>query len=414
MKAAILTIGDELLIGQVVDTNSAWISEQLNLIGITVKHKISIGDVDAEIIKGLNIASQDVDFVFITGGLGPTRDDITKSTLCHYFNTKLVFNEEVYKDVESIFLKRNLPMIDSNRMQAMLPESCTVIRNLKGTAPGMWFKKNGVDYFSMPGVPFEMKAMMTDSILPLIKSKYNLPVILHRTILTHGVGESFLAKKIDSWENNLSDNIKLAYLPSPEYVRLRMSIKGEDVVKMTRILDEQEELLKKIIGKDIFGSGNQRLPEVVGKILLNAESTLSTAESCTGGNIARLITSIPGSSEYFKGSVVAYSNEVKSNILNVSPLIIKEYGAVSEDVVKQMAIGVRNLLGTDFSIATSGVAGPDGGTPEKPVGTVWIAVSGKEKTIAKKFLFANDREINISRSSYAALDYFRRFMLGYL
>jgi nicotinamide-nucleotide amidase len=384
------------------------------LIGINVRMKTSVGDNKQEIENALNDTLNRVEIVFITGGLGPTRDDITKSTLCDYFNTKLVFNEEIYKDVERFFIKRNLPMLESNRRQALLPESCTIIKNYKGTAAGMWFRKNGVDFISMPGVPFEMKAMMEKSILPVIKQKFDLPVILHRTILTHGIGESFLAEKIENWENNLPENLKLAYLPSPQHLRLRMSITGKDENGLIRILDEQEEKLKAYIFKEMYGHDKESLEEVVGLILKNKKATVSIAESCTGGKISQLMTSIPGSSDYFKGSLVAYSNKVKINLLNVQEEDLNKYGAVSEQVVKQMAIGIKNLIQTDYGIATSGIAGPDGGTAEKPVGTVWIALAGKDNVWAKKFLFANDRDINIMRASSAALDSFRKMLLGYL
>ncbi len=414
MTAEIITIGDEILIGQIIDTNSAWIAEQLNSIGIKIVQKTSVGDEKTNILNALNEASKRANLIFITGGLGPTKDDITKSTLCEYFDSKLVFNEQVFKDVETFFIKRNLPMIESNRQQADIPEKCNVIRNFKGTAAGMWFTKESVEFISMPGVPFEMKAMMEDSILPIIKQKFKLPVILHRTILTHGVGESFLAQRIEKWENDLPSNLKLAYLPSPEQVRLRMSIYGENEIELQKTLDEQEAKLKLYLEKEIFGYGKQSLEEVVGLILKSKNATISTAESCTGGNIAHLLTSISGSSSYFKGSVVAYSNEIKVKILKVNPSDIEQFGAVSEEVVKQMANGVRKIMKTDYAIATSGISGPDGGTEDKPVGTTWIAVASKEKVWAKKFVFANDREINIKRTSAAAIDALRRKLLGYI
>jgi nicotinamide-nucleotide amidase len=411
VNAQIITIGDEILIGQIIDTNSSWIAEQLNGIGIKVQQKISVGDDKNSIIEALN-RSCGRTMVFITGGLGPTKDDITKSTLCEFFNTRLIFNEQIFKDVESFFIKRNLPMIESNVNQAYLPESCEVIRNFKGTAAGMWFKKDGTDFISMPGVPFEMKPMMEDSIIPLIKQRFALPVIVHRTILTHGIGESFLAKKIEKWEDNLPENIKLAYLPSPEHLRLRLSIYGTDEKFLTNTLDNQEQKLKEYIENEIFGFGKQTLEEVVGIILKSKGATISTAESCTGGKIAHLLTSVAGSSSYFKGSVIAYSNEVKTTVLNVNSKDIELHGAVSEEVVKQMALGVQKLMQTDYAIATSGIAGPEGGTEEKPVGTTWIAVAGKNKIWAKKFIFSNDRDINIRRASASALDSLRRILSG--
>ncbi len=414
MTAEIITIGDEILIGQIIDSNSAWISEQLNLIGVNVRQKSSVGDDKNHIINALDEASKRAQLIFITGGLGPTKDDITKSTLCEYFNTKLVFNEDIYKDVEGFFVIRKLPMLESNRMQAEVSENCEVIRNFKGTAPGMWFEKNGVQYISMPGVPFEMKAMMEDSILPLIKLRFKLPFILHRTILTHGLGESFLAQRIEEWENNLPNNLRLAYLPSPEHVRLRMSIYGDDEIQLQKALDEQEAKLKTYLSKEIYGFEKQTLEEVVGNLLKVNKATVSTAESCTGGNISHLLTSVSGSSEYYKGSVIAYSNEVKTNVLQVKLNDIESHGVVSEEVVIQMAEGVRKLMQTDYAIATSGIAGPNGGTNEKPVGTTWIAIAGKKKTWTKKFVYANDRNINIQRASYSALDSLRRILLDYI
>ncbi len=403
MNAEIITIGDELLIGQVIDSNSAWIAEQLNLIGIKVKQISSISDDKDHIKTALKEASARANIILITGGLGPTKDDITKASLCEYFDTKLVYNKNAYKSISERFKKLNLPELESNKQQAYLPENCTVIPNLKGTASGMWFQKEEVTYISMPGVPFEMKAMMSDAVIPMIKSKFNLPVITHRTILTAGLGESFLAEKKKEWENNLPNDIKLAYLPSPEHLRLRMSIKSTSNKEAEQKLDEQENKLKAYIPDYIFGKGNEKLQDVVGKLLSNKNATLATAESCTGGNIARLITSVSGSSKYFKGSVIAYSNEVKTQVLNVEKSIIEQHGAVSEEVVKQMAVGVKRLLNTDYAIATSGIAGPDGGTAEKPVGTVWIAVADKDTVKAQKFMFSHDRNINIRRASSMAL-----------
>ncbi len=411
MQAEIITIGDEILIGQVVDTNSAWIAEQLNLIGIKVKQISSIADDKLHILEALKEASQRADLVIITGGLGPTKDDITKSTLCEYFDTKLVFHEEIFEKIATRFKKLGYPALDSNKRQADLPENCTIIPNLKGTASGMWFKKDGVSYVSMPGVPFEMKPMFSDGVIPLIRANFKLPAIVHRTILTHGLGESFLAEKIKDWEDNLPANLKLAYLPSPEHLRLRLSIFGDNKDVLEKVLDEQEKKLKTYIAKNIFGYGKQNLQEVVGTLLTAKKGTIATAESCTGGNVARLIASVSGASVYFKGAVIAYSNEIKESALNVKPGDIATYGAVSEEVVKQMALGVKNALKTDYAIATSGIAGPGGGTTEKPVGTIWIAVAGPNTVFAKKFIFGHDRDINIRRATSTALDSMRRLLL---
>jgi len=414
MQAEIITIGDELLIGQVIDSNSAWIAEQLNLIGINVKQISSIADDREHISKALDEASSRADLVLITGGLGPTKDDITKSTLCEYFDTKLVFNEDIFERIATRFKQYKLPSLDSNKRQADLPESCTIVPNLKGTASGMWFEKDNVSYVSMPGVPFEMKPMLINGVFPLIYDKFKLPVIVHRTILTHGLGESFLAEKIKDWENNLPTNLKLAYLPSPEHLRLRLSIRGNDKAKLEEILDEQEKKLSSYIPKNIFGHDKQTLQEVVGKLLIEKKGSIASAESCTGGNIARLITSVSGCSVYFKGSIIAYSNEIKEKVLNVNPDDTIKHGAVSESVVKQMAIGVKKALNTDYAIATSGIAGPGGGTDEKPVGTVWIAVAGPDKVVAKEYIFGHDRDINIRRASSRALDNMRRLLLDTL
>ncbi len=410
MKAEIITIGDELLIGQVIDSNSAWIAEQLNSIGIQVKQISSISDSCEHIKRALNEAGQRADIVLITGGLGPTKDDITKSTLCEYFNTKLVFNEKIYEQIAARFKKRNLPELESNKQQAYLPENCKIVENLQGTAAGMWFQKDKVHYISMPGVPFEMKTMMLQSILPAIKQKFELPEIIHRTILTAGLGESFLAERIKTWEDDLPKNIKLAYLPSYEHLRLRMSIRGTNRQELEKQLDEQTQKLNTYISEYIFGRDNQKLQEIIGQLLLKKNATVATAESCTGGNIAKLITSVSGSSKYFKGSVIAYANEVKNEVLNVEMNIIDKYGAVSQEVVRQMAIGVKKLLKTDYAIATSGVAGPDGGTADKPVGTVWIAISTNDKTYTQKFIFNHNREINITRASFNALNFLRRIL----
>ncbi len=403
MLAEIITIGDEILIGQIIDSNSAWIAEQFNSIGIRVKQITSVSDDETHINSALDEASKRADLIIMTGGLGPTKDDLTKKALCRYFDTRLVFNEEVFRHIEKIFTHRKFPMLDSNRKQAELPENCTIIQNKKGTASGMWFVKNDRHFISMPGVPFEMKAMVSESLIPLFRSKFKLPVIIHRTILTYGIGESFLAEKIKDWEDKLPSNMKLAYLPSPEYLRLRLSIYGEDEIPMRESIIKQEKSLHEIIPEYIFGYDKQTMPEIIGDLLKNEGKTLSTAESCSGGNIARLITSIPGSSAYFNGSVVAYSNEIKESVLKVKNEDLIKSGAVSEPIIIQMAAAARELFKTDYSIATSGIAGPDGGTDDKPVGTVWIAVAKENKVMAKKYIFGNDRDINIRRASSMAM-----------
>jgi nicotinamide-nucleotide amidase len=406
MLAEIITIGDELLIGQVIDTNSAWIAEQLNLIGIRVHQITSISDNKQHILSTLAEASRRAKLILITGGLGPTKDDITKHTLCEYFNTELVFSEEAYKNVEKLFAARGVAVTELNRLQAMVPANCRVIPNPNGTAPCMWFEKEGCIYVSMPGVPFEMKAIMHEGIIPELLKGLN-QVIIHRTILTEGVGESHLASLIEPWEDALPSFIKLAYLPQPGMVRLRLTAIGTDRKLLQAAINKAEKELLPIAGKFIFGFDTDTMESVVGQLLRNKSLTVSTAESCTGGTIAQLITSIAGSSDYFKGSVVAYSNEIKARILGVPQQTLIEFGAVSEQTVIAMAEGVRLLFSTDFAIAVSGIAGPGGGTDEKPVGTTWIAIATPTKTIAKKFLLGDHRGRNIRKASLAALNMLR-------
>jgi len=408
MKAEIITIGDELLIGQVIDTNSAWIAKELNNIGIRVVQITSIGDDHDQIIKTLTESSVRADIILITGGLGPTRDDITKLALCDFFKTHLIFDQRSFDNIERIFSVRGYAMTETNRKQAEVPAACEALQNENGTSPGMLFRYNGKIYISMPGVPFEMKALMTSSILPLLKPLSG-KVIMHRTILTQGVGESFLADKIMDWETVLPSHIKLAYLPQPGLVRLRLSATSTSADTLKQELDEQVMMLYSLISDYIFGEEEDTLESVIGQLLADHNLTVATAESCTGGYIAHLITSIPGSSRYFKGSVVSYSNEVKVETLNVNPATIESYGAVSRETVIEMAEGVRTSLKADCAIAVSGIAGPDGGTADKPVGTVWIAVSTPYRgTITKKFLFGEHRERNIRRSALAALDMLRK------
>jgi nicotinamide-nucleotide amidase len=406
MLAEIVTIGDELLIGQVVDTNSAWMAEQLNVIGIKVHQITSISDDQQHILTTLKEASERAQLILITGGLGPTKDDITKQTLCKFFGSSLVFNEKAYKNVEKLFSARGVAVTELNRLQAMVPGHCRVVTNPNGTAPCMWFEKDGCNYISMPGVPFEMKAIMELEIIPQLLNKLNR-VIIHRTILTEGVGESFLASLIEPWEDSLPSYIKLAYLPQPGMVRLRLTAYGTDRNLLQEAIDKAEKELYTFAGKFIFGFDNDTMESVVGQLLRNKGMTLSTAESCTGGNIAQLITSIAGSSDYFKGSVVAYSNEIKEKFLGVPHQLLVEHGAVSEQTVIAMAEGIRTRFVTDFAIAVSGIAGPGGGKEEKPVGTTWIAVATPTETIAGKFLFGDHRGRNIRKASIAALNMLR-------
>jgi nicotinamide-nucleotide amidase len=411
MKAEIITIGDEILIGQIIDTNSSWIGQELSKIGVSVVHRTSVSDNRQVIIDALNAAKKRADIIIITGGLGPTKDDVTKYTLAEYFGSELVLHPETLDWVTSIFTKRKLPMIDSNRNQAMVPANCEVLPNRSGTAPGMWFDEDGKVYISMPGVPFEMKVIFEEQCIPRLQKRFNLPVIMHRTILTCNIGESFLARKIEVLENDLPPHIKLAYLPNIGQVRLRFSGYHTHYATLKSEIDTIVSNLYELVGEYIFGEENDTLEKTVGVILKGKGKTLATAESCTGGYIAHLITSVPGSSAYFQGSVVSYANDIKINELGVDPDTLKTVGAVSEECVKQMADGIRQKFKVDYAISTSGIAGPDGGTETKPVGTVWIAVSSETKTIAQVFNMGDNRERTIQRTAIQGLDMLRKLLL---
>jgi nicotinamide-nucleotide amidase len=410
MQAEIITIGDELLIGQVIDSNSAWIAEQLNMTGIRVVQISSISDNRDQITKTLGEALQRADIVLTTGGLGPTKDDITKAALCDFFETRLVFHQESFDNIERIFVARGYPMTALNRAQAEVPECCTPMVNRYGTAPGMLFEKEGRLVISMPGVPFEMKSLMQEQVIPRIRGLSHSS-ILHRTLLTHGVGESFLAARIEDFEDALPVHIKLAYLPQPGMVRLRLTASGPDFAELKQELEKQADELYRLIPEYIFGENDDTLEEITGKLLREKNFTLATAESCTGGYIAHLLTSVPGSSEYFKGSVVAYANEIKENILGVSALTIQKYGAVSQETVFEMAAGIIRHFNTNCAIAVSGIAGPDGGTPEKPVGTTWISVLSPMGAETRMFTFGEHRGRNIRRAALAGLDMLRKQLM---
>lgn len=404
MNVEIITIGDELLIGQVVDTNSAWMAKELNRIGAEVLHITTVRDRREEMIEAFNEAFTRVNVVLVTGGLGPTKDDITKQTLCDYFGTKLVFSQDVYAHLENWLRGRGLHMNESNRAQALVPESCTVIQNAVGTAPIMWFEHEGRILVSMPGVPSEMKQVMTSDILPRLSSfEQDAAVILHHTCLVRNFAESALSEFLNDFEQDMPDDVKLAYLPTPGLIRLRLTARGYDREKTERDLAEQVDKLCTLLGKNILCNEDLSLTEIIGKFLKERGWMLSTAESCTGGNIAHQITKIPGSSVYFKGSVVAYSNEVKEKVLEVNLSDLNAFGAVSEPVVRQMCDGVCRLMNTECSVAVSGIAGPDGGTPDKPVGTVWIAAKCGDKIQTKLCSFSSRRENNITRATQAAL-----------
>ncbi|MCU0442070.1 MAG: competence/damage-inducible protein A [Bacteroidia bacterium] len=412
MKAEIITIGDEILIGQIIDTNSSWLGQELSKLGIAVVHRTSVSDNRKAIVDALNAAKQRADIIIMTGGLGPTKDDITKHTLAEYFGSELTLNQEVLDWVTKIFRMRKLPMIDTNRNQALVPSNCEVLFNKTGTAPGMWFDIDGKIFISMPGVPFEMKSIFETHCIPKLQKRFELPVIIHRTILTCNIGESFLAKKIEQLENDLPPHIKLAYLPSVGMVRLRFSGSHTHYATLKNEIDVIIEHLYEIVGEYIYGEENDTLEKNIGLLLKGKNKTVSTAESCTGGYIAHLITSVPGSSAYYHGSIICYANDVKINELGVSPEVLNTVGAVSEACVLQMAQGVRAKLKTDYAIATSGIAGPDGGTAEKPVGTVWIAVSGPSQTIAQQFNMGDNRERTIQRSAIQGLDMLRKMLLA--
>ncbi len=410
--AEIITIGDELLIGQTVDTNSAWMGAELSLAGIRVNRITSISDNREEIIRVLDESLSRADIILVTGGLGPTSDDITKETLCGYFGGKMVLSEEVLKDITDRLRRRNFPMNDNNRRQAMVPDNCTVLRNATGTAPGMLFKRGEKAVISMPGVPHEMKYIMNEHVLPLLSQKVTGSVIIHKNIMTFGTFEALLAERLGTFEKELPGRIKLAYLPAQGIIKLRLTAAGDNYSEIRELVDLQVKNLYGIIPDVIYGEDEVTLEEIIGKLLSDNNLTVSTAESCTGGRIASLITSVAGSSGWYKGSVIAYDNSIKVNILDVNADIISGHGAVSMETATAMAEGVRNLTGTDFSVAVTGIAGPSGGTPEKPVGTVWIAVASEKGTVTEKQTFGDDRLTNISRSSYSALNLLRKQIIN--
>lgn len=398
----IISIGDELLIGQTLNTNAHWIAKQMDALGFRVREHISISDAKEHIVNTLDNSLLKADVVLITGGLGPTNDDLTLPVLNEYFGGELIVNQDVYKDIEQLVTSRGFDMNENNKQQALVSSKCKVIRNKKGTAPGLWFDKDNKVVVAMPGVPYEMKGMI-ETITPWIKEKYTFPEIVHQMVLTKGLPESKLAELLTDWESNLPATIKLAYLPSPGRVKLRLTSVGQNRAEVQSLIDEQVALLTKIIPDNIYSVDNKNIEEIVGDLLRKNNETMATAESCTGGYIAHLITSISGSSDYFKGAVVSYANEVKVNELGVNPTDIDNYGAVSQQVVEQMVKGVLTKLNVGYAVATSGIAGPTGGTSEKPVGTVWIAVANKNEVISKKYLFGTDRQINIERASFAGL-----------
>jgi nicotinamide-nucleotide amidase len=412
MKAEIITIGTELLIGQVTDTNSAWMGRELNKAGYEVSRITTVGDVAGEIKTSIGDALSRVSIVLVTGGLGPTKDDITKHTLCDLFSMQLRFDEKVYDDVVR-FLKGRVSNINGlNRSQAMVPDGCTIIRNPVGTAPILWFDAGEKVVVCMPGVPSEMEHAMVNEIIPRLGKQFQRGVIIHKTVMVAHLPESVLAEKIAGWEDSLDESLSLAYLPSPGIVKLRITGRGDDSELVSRRISDAIESLRSIVGSNIISYVDEPVQHIIGRKLASLGKTVATAESCTGGYISHLITTIPGSSVYFKGGVVAYSNSVKADMLGVDPSAIERHGAVSLEVVEQMAHGVRKRLGADYGIATSGIAGPGGGSEEKPVGTVCIALATPEGIFSKKYVFGSIRERNILRSGETALILLLQYLNG--
>jgi nicotinamide-nucleotide amidase len=403
MKVQLLTIGDELLIGQVVDTNSAWMARQLNLIGAQVLGKETVGDDEDDIIAALTRACSRADVVLMTGGLGPTKDDITKKAIAAFLGEGFVFSQETYDYIVRFFARMGREAVEVHRDQCFMPQSAVLLRNKMGTAPGMWFEHKGKVLISMPGVPYEMEYLMENEVAPRLQKRFPASPICHRTLSTAGEGETRIADLLKELEDNLPNEVKLAYLPSLGQVRLRLTARGADEARLQQTLDLESKKILDLLPDLIFGQGEETLEEVVGKMLRARNMTIATAESCTGGFLAHRITSLAGASAYFKGSVIAYSNELKTALLGVKEATLQTRGAVSEETVVEMVAGARALLGVDLAVATSGIAGPDGGTPEKPVGTIWIAVGNAEKTITHRLQLGKDRLKNIQYAAVYAL-----------
>ena len=412
MQAEIITIGDEILIGQILDSNSKWIAEQLNIIGVSVYQITSIQDEKEHILKALKEAQSNCDIVIVTGGLGPTKDDITKVSLTEYFNDEFIFNEDIAAHIEALFKKMNYPFTEVNKNQALVPSKCIAFKNELGTAPGMWFQTNNKVLVSLAGVPHEMKGLMMNSVLPKLSNTFQLPFIMHQNILTYGMGESMLAEKIEDWEVNLPKFISLAYLPSFGKVKLRLTAKGINKEVLADAISKEVESLVKIIGDIIVGfEESENLEAVIGKLLVEKKKTLATAESCTGGNIAKMITSIPGSSKYFVGSIVAYQASIKIKELQVDAELIEKHSVVSAEVAEAMAIGIQQKFNTDYAIATTGNAGPTTDLTDKTVGVVFIAIATPNCVFSHEFNFGKPREKVIERTSNKALELLRKEIL---
>ncbi|RED23841.1 competence/damage-inducible protein cinA [Flavobacterium cutihirudinis] len=413
MKAAIITIGDEILIGQIVDTNSAFIAKSLDRIGVEVAEMLSISDDKKHILDTFSKLQNKVDVVIVTGGLGPTKDDVTKKTFCEYFDDELVVNPEVLAHVTQLiegFYKR--PISQLNKDQALVPSTCTVLHNQVGTAPGMWMKKEDTVFISLPGVPYEMKYLVEEEIIPKIVREYKRPYIIHKTILTYGQGESLVAERIEHWENNLPEFIKLAYLPNPGRVRLRLTARGTDKEVLEKAIEDNVQSLDAIIHDIIVGyEENETIETVIAKFLTKQNKTISTAESCTGGRIASLLSSVQGASKYFKGSVVSYATEAKVNVLGISQDLIDQFSVVSAEVASAMALSVKEMLKTDYAIATTGNAGPSKGDSEAEIGTVYIALATPSEVIVEEFNFGQPREKVIDRASIKSLEILQKEIL---
>ncbi len=411
MNATLITVGDEILIGQIVDTNSAWMGQELNLRGIKIQEIRSISDEHDDIIRAIQASFETSDLILMTGGLGPTKDDITKKAISDYYGVGMTFHTPTFERIERFFEKLGRSTTPAHREQCYMPTNATLLQNKMGSAPGMWFDEGGKVLISMPGVPYEMKSIMTDEVFPRLKERFVTKPIAHRTILTIGEGESRIAAKIEAFEEQLPDGMKLAYLPGLGMVRLRLSATGEDKVVLHELLDEKVKEIHAIIPHLIFGYETQTIEEVVGELLKQNGKTLGTAESCTGGYLAHRITSIAGSSAYFSGSIVAYANQIKESHLNVSADTLKTHGAVSKETVVEMVQGALTALGTDIAISVSGIAGPGGGTPDKPVGTIWLAVGDQQRINTYKLNLGKDRLKNIQYTANVAFNMIRKFIL---
>ncbi len=410
MKAFVISIGEELLIGQTVNSNASWMAVRLNQIGIGLAEIRVIPDDELTIVRTMEEASAQAELVLITGGLGPTKDDVTKKALGRFFNTEMILNQEVLDDIRRFLQQRGRELNALNRLQALVPAGAKVLRNPFGTAPGIWIEQQGTIFIAMPGVPYEMKEMTNNHVLPALQSHGRKQHILHRTLLTHGIGESDLATRISSWEESLPENIQLAYLPSTGIVKLRLTAKGAQEEILKDIIEKETANLNALIGDHIWGVDENTPEGVVGAILQKRKATVATAESCTGGYVAHRITSIPGSSDWFKGSVVAYSNQVKEALLKIAHHLLVRHGAVSQQVAETMAANVRNMMQTDYAVGITGIAGPGGGSSEKPIGTTWVAIAGSNKVISQCFRFGDNRERNIIRAGNAALVMLKSFI----